>query len=428
MRYAPISSALFSSRRIGFAKMMKKNSIAIFFSNDEMPRNGDQVFPFRQHADLFALSGLDQPGTSLVLNPGASDPRMQTLAFILSPDPHHTVWNGKRYSKSEVKQVSGIDTIYTLDQWDRVMKPLFESSRIIYLDTLFQSNPLHQVVNQNERRAFDLQNEWPGKNFISAKTILQKLVMIKHPVEIDLMKKAIEVTGNAFREVLQLVKPGMKEYEVEAELTRIIIGSGCQHAFEPIVASGKSACTLHYVRNDARIKPGSLILVDFGAEYAYMASDMTRTIPASGRFTPRQKAIYQAVLHILNEVTQLMRPGITLAELNVETGKMMDAALVRLKLLTKHDIRRQDPAHPLRRKYFMHGISHHLGWNVHDQYEKGAAFKSGMVLTCEPGLYISEEKTGIRLENDILITRGQPVNLMQNIPIDPYEIEDIMNR
>ena len=392
-----------------------------------MPRNGDQVFPFRQHADLFALSGLDQPGTALVLNPGASDPHMRTLAFILSPDPHHTIWNGKRYSKSEAKQVSGVDTIYTLDQWDRVMNPLLESAQVIYLDTFFKSNPLEQVVNQNERRAFDLQNAWPGKIFLSAKPILQKLVMIKHPVEIDLMKKAIEVTGNAFQEVLQLVKPGMKEFEVEAELTHVIIGSGCQHAFEPIVASGKSACTLHYVRNDARIKPGSLILLDFGAEYAYMASDMTRTIPASGRFTTRQKAIYQAVLHILNDVTQLMRPGITLAELNVETGKMMDAALVRLKLLARHDIRRQDPAHPLRRKYFMHGVSHHLGWNVHDQNIAGAPLKNGMVLTCEPGLYIAEEKTGIRLENDILITRGQPVNLMQNIPIEAEEIEDLMN-
>lgn len=427
MRYAPISSALFSSRRFDFAKRMKKNSIAIFFSNDEMPRNGDQVFPFRQHADLFALSGLDQPGTALVLNPGASDPHLRTLAFILSPDPHHTIWNGKRYSKPEAKQVSGIDAIYTLDQWDRVMNPLLESSKVIYLDTFFKSNPLEQVVNQNERRAFDLQKVWPGKIFLSSKPILQKLVMIKHPVEIDLMKKAIEVTGKAFHAVLREVKPGMKEFEVEAELTRVIIGSGCQHAFEPIVASGKSACTLHYVRNDARIKPGSLILIDFGAEYAYMASDMTRTIPASGRFTNRQKAIYQAVLHILKEVTQLMRPGITLAELNVETAKMMDAALVRLKLLTRHDIRRQDPAHPLRRKYFMHGVSHHLGWNVHDQYVAGAPLKSGMVLTCEPGLYIAEEKTGIRLENDILITRGQPVNLMQNIPIEGDEIEDLMN-
>jgi len=253
-------------------------------------------------------------------------------------------------------------------------------------------------------------------------------MMIKHSIEIELMKKAISVTGRAFDEVLKVVRPGLREFEVEAELTREIIRSGCHHAFEPIIASGKSACTLHYTRNDGVLQKGTLVLLDFGAEYAGMASDMSRTIPVSGRFTSRQREIYVAVLEILNRIMDMMRPGITIAQLNTETGKLMDSALIRLKLLTRHDLRKQDRSQPLRKKYFMHGVSHHLGWDVHDKHEPGAILKPGMVLTCEPGLYIPEEKTGIRLENDILITRGRSINLMKHIPIDPDEIEALMNR
>ncbi len=407
---------------------MKKNAVAVFYSNDAMPRSGDQTFPFRQHPDLFALSGLDQPESILVLNPGAADPAMKELAFILSPDPKHTIWNGKRYSKTEAQKISGIPMIYTLDQWSRITQPLFESAQVIYLNASLRENPLLEVVNQNERKAYEFQKNWPGKTFLSSKTLLRKLMMIKHPIEIKLIKKAIEVTGRAFEEVLRVVKPGLKEYEIEAEMTRQIIRSGCRHAFEPIVASGQSACTLHYITNDALLKSGSLLLLDFGAEYAGMASDMSRTIPVSGRFTKRQKEIYRAVLSVLNQVMDLMRTGITIDSLNLETGKMIDSALLQLKLLSRHDLRHQDPAHPLRKKYFMHGVSHHLGWDVHDQHEPGALLKPGMVLTCEPGLYIPEEKTGIRLENDILITKGAPRNLMKNIPIDPDEIEELMNR
>lgn len=427
MRYEPISASLFSSRRIDFAKQMKKNAIAIFFSNDEMPRSGDQTFPFYQDPDLFAMSGLDQPGCVLVLNPGATDPNHRAVAFILPTDPHHTIWNGKRYSKAEARAVSGIHSIYTTHQWKRIIDPLIASASMIYVNSSLKENPMLNVMNQNERNGIALQKEWPDKHFLSAKPHLEKMLMVKHPMEIDLMKKAIEVTGKAFQTILPKVKPGLKEYEVEGELTRLFINSGCQHAFQPIIASGKSACTLHYVTNDGLLRPGTLVLLDFGAQYAYMNSDMSRTIPVSGRFTPRQREIYVAVLTILHQVTDLMRPGITLAELNQETSKMVDAALIKLKLLTRRDIRRQDRSQPLRRKYFMHGVSHHLGWNVHDQYEKGSLLKKNMVLTCEPGLYIPEEKTGIRLENDILVTRGNPVNLMKHIPIDPDEIEDLMN-
>ena len=241
------------------------------------------------------------------------------------------------------------------------------------------------------------------------------------------MQHAIEVTHKAFLRALHALKPGMKEFELEAELTYTLSRHGCLHAFEPIVASGSSACTLHYVRNDRTIRREDLVLLDFGAEYAYMASDVTRTIPASGRFTKRQREIYMSVLCILDEVTGMMRPGITLPELNVQTGLLIDRELVRLKLISPRDLRRQDPAKPLRRKYFMHGVSHHLGYDVHDKYVRTTPLKAGMVLTCEPGLYIPEEGIGIRLENDILITRGKPRILTHNIPILPDEIEDLMN-
>ena len=250
--------------------------------------------------------------------------------------------------------------------------------------------------------------------------------MIKHPVELELMKKAIHVTRAAFHNVLATVQPGMMEYEVEATISDTFIRNGCHHAFEPIVASGKSACTLHYVRNDGQLKKGELLLLDFGAEYAGMSSDMSRTIPVSGKFSPRQLAIYREVLNVFQLTKDLMRPGMTLQALNKETGKFIDHALVRLKLATKQDLKSQHDGKPFRNQYYMHGVSHHLGWEVHDKHEKEAAFKPGMVLTCEPGLYIRKEKIGIRLENDILVTRGNPVDLMANIPLDPIEIEELM--
>jgi Xaa-Pro aminopeptidase len=407
MRYDPIPSALFSDRRRDFAKKMARGSIAIFWSNDAMPRNGDQFFPFRQDSVLFALSGLDQPGTILVLYPDAQKASEREIALLLAHDPEHTVWHGERYDAKQARMISGIPTIRTLDQWDQIMPRLIRSASSIYI------NPRQQ--------------EYPHHTFVNASPILTKMMMVKHPQELSLMKKAIQVTGLAFDHLLRQARPGMKEYEMEAELTYILSKHGCNHAFEPIVASGASACTLHYVRNDRVIGRDDLVLLDFGAEYAYMASDMTRTIPASGRFTKRQRAIYLSALNVLQEVTAMMRPGVTLAELNREAGKLIEQELVNLKVITKRDIRRQDPKAPLYRKYFMHGIGHHLGYDVHDLSERAAPLKSGMVLTCEPGLYIREEGIGIRLENDILITRGKPRNMMEHIPIDPAEIEEIMS-
>jgi Xaa-Pro aminopeptidase len=307
------------------------------------------------------------------------------------------------------------------------MPGLIGSMSTIYINPRQLERFETQVLSQNDRMAIELKTIYPQYTFQYAHPILRQMAMIKHPVEISILNQAIKVTGSAFERVLHTIKPGMKEYEVEAELTYTLTRHGCHHAFEPIVASGKSACTLHYVRNDRIIKKEELVLIDFGAEYACMASDVTRTIPASGRFTKRQRDIYISVLKVLEEMIQMMRPGVKLEELNTEAGKLIESELIRLRILTKRDIRRQDPKSPPRKKYFMHGISHHLGYDVHDIYDRSVPLKAGMVLTCEPGLYIPEEGIGIRLENDILITRGKPKNLMTHVPIDPEEIEGIMN-
>ena len=426
-RHPTISSQLFADRRKRFMKRMVKNSLAIFYSNDPMPRSGDTFFPYRQNSDLFALCGLDQEGTILVLYPGAKNENHRELAFVIPHDPERAVWTGKRYTLKEAQKISGIQSIYKTSEWDKILPKLIRSAGTIYTNPRPSEDSEAHTLSRNDRMDAILKSQYPDHEFLSAGGILRSLAMIKHPAEIDLLKSAIAVTRQAFDRVLRTIKPGMKEYEVESEITYTFSRHGCHHAFEPIVASGKSACTLHYVRNNQVIKKNDLVLLDFGAEYAYMASDMSRTIPASGRFTARQRDMYSAVLHVLEEMTTMMVPGVTLKELNVEAGKLIDRELVRLKIVSQRELRRQDAKSPIRKKYFMHGISHHLGYDVHDIYERAVPLKAGMVLTCEPGLYIREEKTGIRLENDILITRKKPINLMAGIPIYPEEIEEIMN-
>ncbi len=426
MRHAPIPDSLFIDRRGDVMKAIPANSLAVFYSNDEMPRTADQVFPFRQDSALFALTGIDQPGTILVLFPDAKKKSGREMIFILPEDPHHTIWNGERLTSKKAKKISGLDTVKTIDEWDRIMTPLFHTVQSVYLNVP-EIPSTSEVLNQNERMGIKLKSIFPFHTFHSIQPILSKILMKKHEGEIDLMKKAIGVTSLAFDHVLHGTKPGMKEYEIEALITYVLTAHGCRHAFQPIVASGAVACILHYIKNNRRIGKDDLILLDFGAEYSCMNADMSRTIPASGRFTKEQKKFYTAVLRVLQDTTKLMQPGITLAELQKEAGKLIERELITARLISKQEVRRQDPKSPLWKKYFMHGISHHLGYDVHDLSDRTAPLKSGMVLTCEPGLYIPEMKMGIRLENDILITKKGPVNLMADVPIEIEAIETIMN-
>ncbi len=426
MRHAPIPASLFTDRRHDILKAISSDSLAVFYSNDEMPRTGDQVFPFRQNSALFALTGINQPGTILVLFPGSKKKTEREMIFILPTDPHHTIWNGERLTSKGAKKISGIDTVKSTDEWDRIMTPLFHRFQSIYLNVP-EIPSTSEVLNQNERMAGKLRSVFPFHTYHSIQPFLSRIFMKKHEAEIVLLKKAIHVTSLAFDHVLRGVKSGMKEYEIEALITYILTAHGCRHAFQPIVASGAAACILHYIENNRRIGKADLILLDFGAEYACMNADMSRTIPASGRFTKEQKKYYTAVSRVLQETTKLMQPGITLAELQKEAGKLIESELITVGLISKQEVRRQDLKSPLWKKYFMHGISHHLGYDVHDLSDRSAPLKSGMVLTCEPGLYIPEKKLGIRLENDILISKKGPVNLMAEIPIEIDAIETIMN-
>jgi Xaa-Pro aminopeptidase len=393
-----------------------------------MFKSGDQNFPFRQDSHLFALSGMVQESSILVLYPGARKAADREILFILPQDPSHSIWHGKRFTAKQATSISGVQTIRSIRQWDRIMPALIDLTNTIYINSIRQDEGSSVWVPNQNRMAEKISGLYPTHTVLPAYPLLQSLLMIKHPVELDLIKKAIAVTGLAFDRVLHTIKPGVKEYEVEAELTYIISQHGCRHAFDPIIASGAGACTLHYTVNDQLIKKNELVLIDFGAEYAGMNADMTRTIPASGVYTKRQRDIYLSVMNVLDEVTSMMRPGITLKELNKESGKLIESELIRLKILTKRDIRAQNSSSPLWKKYFMHGIGHHLGYDVHDLHDRSVPLKAGMVLTCEPGLYIREEKIGIRLENDILITRGKPKNLMEGIPIHPDDIESIMQQ
>lgn len=428
MRYSMINPALFELNRKRFARKMKPDSIAIFNSNDLMPRNGDTFFPFRQNSDLFYLSGLDQPETIVVLFPDCIKEGFQEVAFIQNSSPLSEMWEGKRYSKEEATKVSGIKKVYWLSEMPQILNELVLLSKRIYVNTNENDRFNSDVPSRNMRFAKKLKDRYPLHKYHRAQPILKKLAMIKSSYEVDLMQKSIDITGKAFRRVLEFTKPGVWEYDIEAEITHEFIRNrAAGHAYSPIVASGKNACVLHYMNNDQECKRGDMLLMDFGAEYANYAADLSRSIPVSGQFTDRQRAVYNAVLRVMKQAKTYLVPGITLEEYHKEVGKMMESELIALKLIDKTEVKNQKATHPIYKKYFMHGTSHHLGMDVHDRSNRYDPIQAGMVFTCEPGIYIREENLGIRLENDILVTDQGPIDLMANIPIEAEEIEELMN-
>lgn len=428
MRYQPINPELFKLNRRRFTRKMLPDSIAIFHSNDLMPRNGDTFHPFRQNSDLFYLSGLDQEETVVVLFPDCVKEGFQEIAFIKRTDEFIAIWEGEKLTKEKATAISGIQKVYWLDQMDNILNELILLSKRIYVNPNENDRFNSAVEDRNLRFAKALQQRYPLHKYHRSQPILKKLAMIKSPLEVEIMQKAINITGDAFKRVLEFVQPGVMEYEIEAEITHQFIKSGANgHAYEPIVASGSNSCILHYVKNNQRCKEGDLLLMDFGAEYANYAADLSRTIPVSGQFTDRQRKVYDAVLSVMKGAKELLVPGTILEDYHKEVGKMMESALLDLKLLSPSDIEKQDPNYPAYKKYFMHGTSHHLGLDVHDLANRYDPIQAGMVFTCEPGIYIREEKIGIRLENDILVTDAGPVDLMANIPIEAEEIEELMN-
>ncbi|MCB0401126.1 MAG: aminopeptidase P N-terminal domain-containing protein [Flavobacteriales bacterium] len=429
MKYTPIDQALYINNRKNFVKHLKPHSVAIFNSNDIMPTNADGTMPFRQNNDLLYLSGIDQEESVLVIAPNASNPKHREVLFVKETSELIAIWEGEKLTKDAATQQSGIQSVYWLSDFENVLHNLIVEAETIYLNQNEHLRAITTVETRDDRFRKQCKAKYPDHHYERLAPIMRKLRPIKSQPEIDVMQQACNITEKGFRRVLEFVKAGVMEYEIEAEFMHEFLRNRSKgFAYEPIIASGYNACVLHYVQNNMECKAGDVILLDVGAEYANYASDMTRCIPVSGTFTPRQKEVYNAVLRVMKAATGMLTPGTKHNEYHEEVGKIMESELIGLGLLDKHDVANQDPKNPLYKKYFMHGTSHHLGLDVHDVEERDRTFEAGMVLTVEPGIYIREESLGIRLENDIVITGNGQFDLMANIPLEAEEIEDLMNK
>ncbi|MBL6964870.1 MAG: aminopeptidase P N-terminal domain-containing protein [Bacteroidetes bacterium] len=427
MRYLPINNKLFTENRKRFVKLLPKDSVAIFYSNDKMPRNGDQYFPFRQQSDFFYFTGIDQEESILIIAPDIKNKKLKEALFIVKTNDEIAIWEGHSYTKEKAKKISGIENIYWINDFDLILKEVISATNNIYLYRNEYPKFSPEVQDRNQRLGEKLKNEFPLHNYNRSAPLLTKLRLIKSDEEIALLQKAIDITNKAFRRVLNTTKPGKFEFEIQAEIDHeFTINRANGHGYAPIIASGGNACVLHYIENDKECKDGDLLLFDFGAEYANYSADMSRTIPVNGKFTSRQKDCYDAVLNVLKQAIKLYIPGNTINIINKKVNVMLEKEMIKLGLFTAEDVRNQDQDAPLFKKYFMHGTAHFLGLDVHDVGDKEEMFKPGMVLTCEPGIYLPDENIGIRIENNILITKSDPIDLMENIPIEIEEIESIM--
>jgi Xaa-Pro aminopeptidase len=428
MKYLPISKALFTNNRKNFVERTKSNSVAIFHANDEFPKNGDQMFVFKQNADFFYLTGIDQEQSILILYPDCPNPLYKEVLFLRQTNEQIAIWEGHKYTKEEARKASGIENIYWLHELDAILHSIINYADNIYINTNENDRYNHTVPYRDIRLYEQLRQKYPLHNYERSAIIMRDLRPVKSDIEVELTRKACEMTRDAFIRVLKFTKPGISEYEIEAEITHeFLIQRATGHAYSPIIASGPNANVLHYVDNNQVCKDGEVLLMDFGAEYANYNADMTRSIPVNGRFTKRQRDVYDAVLRVMKGATQMIKAGTLLLDYHEEVGKLMTSELLGLKLLDKHDVEKQDPKMPAYKKYFMHGTSHHLGLDVHDFASRYKAFEVGNILTCEPGIYIQAEGLGIRLENDILITVSGNIDLMADIPLEAEHIEELMN-
>jgi Xaa-Pro aminopeptidase len=424
-----IDQRFFIQNRQRFLKRLKPNSIAIFNSNDVMPTSADGTFPFKQQTDIFYLSGIDQEETLLVLCPDAAEDKQREILFVRETNEQIAVWEGHKYTKEEVRGISGIPTVHWTSELDTILRPLVVQSENIYLNSNEHLRAAVIVETRDMRFLKWCRQHFPLHHYERLAPIMQDLRVVKSPQEIDLIKEACALTEKAFRRVLGFMRPGVWEYEVEAEIVHEFMRNGSKGpAFETIVASGIDSCTLHYIKNDQRCKEGDLVLIDFGAAHANYASDVTRTVPVNGRFSKRQKEVYRAVLRIQKAAIQMLRPGTTLEQCQKEVAQLVEAELIHLGVLKRAEIKKQPKDSPLYKKFFPHGTSHHLGLDVHDYGDKYRKLEPGMILTCEPGIYIRDEAIGVRIEDDILIAKKAPVNLTETIPREVEEIEALMNK
>ncbi|MFH6995732.1 aminopeptidase P family protein [Flavobacterium sp. FlaQc-48] len=429
MRYDSIPVSLFENNRKRFAAKMQNNSLAILTSNDVMPNNADDVMGFAQNNDLFYLSGIEQDETILVLYPGAFKEENRAILFVKEVTEQTLIWEGDFLTKEKATAISGIKNVKWIHEFEKAIQLFVFEADTIYLGHNEHIKRITSEMNTRQDRMIQwCKQKYPLHQYERAAKITRDLRPVKSEVEVDLIRKAISISAKGFKRLLNAVKPGVKEYELEAELAyQYIKSGGNRHAFKPIVASGKNACALHYTTNDSVCNKEDMILIDFGVCYANYNSDITRCFPVSGKFSPRQKAVYESVLYCLKEGSKFLKPGVLSKAYELQMASLIEAELVKLELITLEEIASQDPQNPVYRKYFMHGTAHYLGLDVHDVGLYSKPFEKGMVLTCEPGIYIREEGIGCRLENDYLLTENGNINLSEEIPIEIIEIEQLIN-
>ena len=429
MKYLPLDSKIFIENRKRFVKGMEASSIAIFNSNDELPTNGDALFRFKQNSDLYWLTGIEQEDTMLILFPANPDPKYREILVLVRPNELKEKWDGRRHRREEATAISGIKTIVWLDSLDALLQPMIHLAETIYLNTNENDRKANLVPVRDYRYAEEMRKRYPLHQYRRSARILKALRAIKTPQEIVVMQQAVDITEKAFRRLLKFIRPGVMEYEIEAEIYHEFLRNRATGpAYGSIIASGDRARTLHYVSNSEECKDGELILMDFGAEYGGYCADLTRTIPVNGKFTKRQKEVYNACLALHNYAKSILKPGITILNYTEKVGDEATKQFLKIGLLTKDAVKNEDPENRAYRKYLYHGISHHLGIDVHDLGTRTEPIRAGMVFTIEPGIYIEEEQMGVRIENNVWITRTGNKDLFENIPITAEEIEKLMKK
>lgn len=429
MKYLPVPNNIFINNRRRFTKAMQPSSIAIFNSNDELPTNADQLYTYKQNSDLYWLTGIDQEDTMLILYPDNVEKKYKEVLVLVRPNELKEKWDGKRLSIAEAQAISGIACIVWLDSIDALLQVWIHHATNIYLNTNENDRKASLVPVRDYRYAVEMKNRYPLHNYLRAAQLLKPLRSIKTAAEIEVMKTAMEITNQTFRHLLTIIQPGITEYEIEAEIWhQFLKRRATRPAYSSIIASGDNARILHYINNNQPCNDGDMLLMDFGAEYANYCADLTRTIPVNGKFSVRQKQLYNACLHLHNYAKSILKPGISIIDYTELVGDEATKQFVKVGLLTKEAIKNEDPENRAYRRYLYHGISHHLGLDVHDVGARYTPIQAGMVFTIEPGIYVAEEKIGIRIENNFWVTKTGNIDLMHNIPITMEEIEALMKR
>ena len=428
MRHKPIKSKLFVQNRRRLADRMDSKALAVINANDILPTNADGTLPMQPNADMFFLTGIEQEESVLVLFPDAADEKQRGILFVRQPSEHLQIWEGYKHTKDDARKISGIKNVQWLSEFPILFRSLMCEAESAYLNSNEYKRANVEMETRDMRFIRQCQADFPLHQYRRLAPLLHELRVVKTDLEIELLKEAVDITAKGFRRTLKFVKPGVMEYEVEAELAREFIKRRGKFAYTPIVAAGKNNCVLHYLQNDQVCKKGQLLLMDVASSYANYNADLTRTIPVSGKFSRRQKKVYNAVLRVLRQSIVGATVGKLHKDWTRESQMHMNEELLKLGLLKKNQIKKQDPDNPACRKYFMHGLGHPLGLDVHDVGDNNQPFAVGTVLTVEPGIYLPDEGFGVRLEDDIVVTENGPINLMAKVPIEAVEIEEIMNR